>query len=59
MKVKKPLESIGWLSGAGYQTVIDEEARKVARSTRQMRNSAKTDAAEGKKTKARAAAAKC
>jgi hypothetical protein len=58
MKVKKPLESIGWLSGAGYQTVIDEEAKKTARSTRQIRDSAKTGVAESKKTKARAAAAK-
>lgn len=35
MKLKKPLESVGWLSGAGYQTIVDEEAKKVATSTRQ------------------------
>lgn len=30
MELKKPLESAGWLSGSGYQVVIDEPARNEA-----------------------------
>jgi hypothetical protein len=32
MELKKPLESIGWLSSTGYQTVIDEKARRAAQA---------------------------
>jgi hypothetical protein len=34
LRTKNALESIGWLSGSGYLTVIDEEAKKQAKSSR-------------------------
>ena len=60
MKVKKPLESVGWLSGNGYQMVVDEAARQIAKSmsAKATRDSSK-NTTEEKKSKARAAAAKC
>lgn len=28
LKIKKPLESVGWLSGEGYRMTIDREAKE-------------------------------
>jgi len=35
MELKKPLESVGWLSGSGYQVVIDERARAEAEALKE------------------------
>lgn len=31
MKSRKSLDSVGWLGSAGFQTIIDEEAREAAK----------------------------
>ena len=34
MKVVSPMRSVGWLGGAGYQVIINEEARARAQARR-------------------------
>ncbi len=38
MKVMRPLRSVGWLGGSGYQVIIDNEERARAEARRRKRD---------------------
>lgn len=57
MKLTNPLRSIGWLSGSGYQVVVDEVAKQEAELARKNMTYVMSESAEDTVPRTRAAGA--